>query len=434
MNENNVKPLHDEQAETNILCSILFDNSVLTELADSLTPEDFYNSFHSKIYSSILELYNQSVPIDSISLKSNIKGKGKKLIVEKVEEIEGNLPLITNIKFHTKIIKNLSTRRKLVNMAIQLVETCRDDSTKLEEILDKVESDIFNLSVSNASRDFIRIKEFIIEAAEKIINAEPGKVGISTGFPNLDKLLGGFGNGDLVILAARPSVGKSSAMLEIVRSMSVNKKMRSVIFSLEMSKEQILDRLLSLQSEINLMQIRMGMLDDLDQFQKAASDLLEAEVFIDDTPGLHINELRSKVRKLNMKEKIDVIFVDYLQLIKGSNRDSRALEVTEISQGLKNLARELNIPVVALSQLNRALESRSDKKPQLSDLRESGSIEQDADIVIFIHREAIFNRELEDEERDKAEFIIAKHRNGATGIITLKFIPEIAKFCDILIE
>lgn len=425
--------LSNLDAEFNIISSILFDNEILNQFDNELLPDDFYHPLNKIIINVIMLLLQKQSPIDPISIKAELP---KEQVTPELENhlltLTSSLPIVSSLKHHVKILKELSLRRKIIKFAINFSESASNPSQKIENILELAESELFSLSLSSSTREFVKVKDFIIEAAEKIISNQSNKVkGIESGFNSLDKLLGGFQKGDLVILAARPSVGKSSVMLEIARNAAIKSNQNIVIFSLEMSKEQILDRLLSLQSEINLMDIRMGQLTDISAFQNAASELMETDIYIDDTPGLHINEIKSKVRKLNMKHKVDLILVDYLQLVQGSNKDNRALEVTEISQGLKNLAREIGTPVIALSQLNRSLESRADKRPQLSDLRESGSIEQDADIVIFIHREAVFNRDIDEVDKDKAEFIVAKHRNGATGSIPIRFIPEIAKFTDL---
>ncbi|MFW5720359.1 MAG: replicative DNA helicase, partial [Candidatus Dojkabacteria bacterium] len=305
--------------------------------------------------------------------------------------------------------------------------------------VDEVEKRIFSISQQSKNKGFSHIKDVLMEATQRLEeqqNDPEALKGIGSGFSGLNDILGGFHKGDLVIIAARPSVGKTSFMLELARYMSINLKKKIAIFSLEMGKEQLADRMLSLQSGLNLMDVRMGTLDGnkYQQYTEAMGELYDADILIDDIPGQHIMEIRSKCRKLDLEIGVDAVFIDYLQLLHGTSRSkdsSRALEVTEISQGLKNLARELRVPVVALSQLNRSVESRNDRRPQLSDLRESGSIEQDADVVMFLHREAMYNRDLEESEKDKAEVIIAKHRNGAVGIAQMRFIAEQAKYVDV---
>ncbi len=433
-----IKPPYDLDAERNVISSVLIDRDALIKAAEMLQGEDFYDPAHQIIYGSCIELFELSSAVDIVTVKSFIT-KNKNLTKvggeQYLYDLVSILPLTTNVEFYGKIIKEASLRRRIIAMSADLVGMGMDEGKKLEDIVDEVEKKIFSISQKSQNKSFSHIKEVLMESTqryEEMQKSGGGLRGIATGFKSLDAMLGGFHKNDLVIIAARPSVGKTSFMLEVARHMAVVVKKKVAIFSLEMGKDQLADRLIALQSGVNLMDLRMGNLqgDDFMKCQDAMAALYDADIFIDDMPGQHISEVRSKCRKLELEFGVDAVFVDYLQLLHGSAKDNRAQEVSQISQSLKNIARELKIPVVALSQLNRSVESRNDRRPQLSDLRESGSIEQDADMVMFLHREAMYNRDMEEGEKDKAELIISKHRNGATGIVNLKFVGPLAKYVD----
>lgn len=436
---NLIKPPYDLDAERNVLSSILIDRDALIKAAELLNCVDFYDPAHQSIFECCIELFEQASAVDIVTVKSSLSKSGniKKVGGEKyLYDLVSILPLTTNVEYYGKIIREASLRRKIISISSDLVGLGMDESKKIEDIVDEIEKRIFAIAQKSIAKGFIHIKDVLMENVERYeeLQKNPGGLrGISTGYQGLDNMLGGFHDGDLIIIAARPSVGKSSLMLEIARHMAVNVKKKVVIFSLEMGRDQVGDRMVALQGQINLMDLRMGNLqgNDYKRHIDAVGELYEADLFVVDTPGLHISEVRSMCRKMDLEFGIDAIFIDYMQLLHGNSQDNRALEVSQISQSLKNLARELKVPVVALSQLNRSVESRNDRRPQLSDLRESGSIEQDADIVMFIHREAMYNRDIEESERDKAEIIIAKHRNGATGIVPMKFIAERAQYADI---
>jgi replicative DNA helicase len=440
MSPNGIKPPYDLEAEKSVLSSIMLDRDALIKAAEVLQDDDFYDPIHKIIYKCCRELFEQSHPVDIVTIKAHLSKTNEiKRIggIKYLSDLISILPFTTNIEFYSKIIKDHSIRRKVIGISGDLVGLGMDESKKIEEIIDEIEKRIFSIAQKSHAKGFVHIKDVLMDAAARFEESQgdPNAMkGISTGFKGLDAMLGGFHKGDLVIIAARPSVGKSALMLECVRHMAVDVKKKVAVFSLEMGKESMGERLLSLQSGINLMDIRMGAnltKEMSDRFYAANNDLYEADILIDDTPGQHISEIRTKCRKLDLEVGIDAIFVDYLQLIHGRGAEiSRALEVTDISQSLKNIARELKVPVIALAQLNRAVETRTDRRPQLSDLRESGSIEQDADVVMFISREGMHNRDLDESERDKAEVIIAKHRNGATGGVPMRFIAEQAKYVD----
>lgn len=433
------KPPYDLDAERNVLSSILIDRDALIKAAEILDEIDFYEPAHQVIYGGCKELFERSSAVDIVTLKSHLskakllkKAGGSQYLYDLVSI----LPLTTNVEFYSNIIKEASLRRKIISMSSDLVGMGMDEGKKVEEIIDEVEKKIFQVAQKSKNKSFTHIRDILkdIDVKFEQLQGDDSKhKGISTGFPSLDKIVGGMHAGDLIIIAARPSVGKTAFMLEITRHVAVNLKKKTAIFSLEMSKDQLADRLASLQSGLNLFDIRMGNLEgaSYQKFFDAIGELYEAEIFIDDIPGQFINDVRTKCRKLELDIGVDAIFVDYLQLLHAHGKgDNRALEVSEISQTLKNIARELKVPVIALSQLNRAVESRNDRTPQLSDIRESGSIEQDADMVIFLHRESRYK--IDDESiKDKAQVIVAKNRNGSTGIIEMKFIGEQAKYVDI---
>jgi replicative DNA helicase len=438
MSRNSFQPPYDLDAEKNLLSSIMLDKDALIKSMYALEPIDFYDPKNKTIFEACADLFQSSSAVDFVTVKTYLtknKLNKKNGIVEYLLEITSLLPMTTNVDYYAKIIKEASLRRKVIALSSDFIGLGMDETKKLEDIIDDLEKKVYKISESSTTKTFVHIKDIINEITERFENPDTDSEklrGLSSGFRNLDQYITGLKGGDLMIIAARPSVGKTAFMLEMVRHMAINLRKKVVVFSLEMGGDQLGDRLLSLQSEIGLMDIRMGAMAP-EIYQKchdAMAELYEADIFVDDTPGQHISEVRTKCRKWDLEYGIDIIFVDYLQLLQGRNKDNRAQEVSEISQGLKNIARELKVPLIALSQLNRSVESRNDRRPQLSDLRESGSIEQDADMVVFLHRDGYYNKELEEGERNKAEAIVAKNRNGATGIAPLKFVDYCAKFKD----
>jgi replicative DNA helicase len=346
------------------------------------------------------------------------------------------VPTSAHAEEYGAIVKESATRRGLISASREITELAFNESVKMETVMDQSEKKIFDVAQSGTKSNFVHIKDLLKEAYERAERADNDEayLGISTGFKDLDDLLGGFQKSDLVILAARPSVGKTALALDMMRHAAMVEKKTVAFFSLEMSKTQIMDRLIGMQSGIPFWEIRTGRLSDkkLMKLADTMGEFGDTNIFIDDQAGQHINAIRTKARRLALEHGLDIIFVDYLQLMHGSNTESRTLEVTEISQGLKNIAKELNVPVIALSQLNRAIEQRQGRRPQLSDLRESGSIEQDADVVMFIDREETWNPDTEN--KGVGELIIAKHRNGPTGLIKLAFVNEIASFRNLYKE
>jgi replicative DNA helicase len=426
-------PPQNIEVEQSLLGCMLVDKDAIIAVSGWLAPEYFYDDRHVQIYSNILDLFNEGLPVDLVTLTDRLK-KQKKLSKiggrTYIADLATKVATSANAEEYGEIIKESATRRGLISAARIITEMAYKESVGIDEVIDKSEKQVFEVAQSGARTNFVHIKDLLKDAYERAERADKDEayLGISTGFKDLDDLLGGFQKSDLVILAARPSVGKTALALDMMRHAALVEKKTVAFFSLEMSKTQIMDRLLGMQSGIPFWEIRTGRLSDK-KFVKLADtmgELADGNIFIDDQAGQHINALRTKARRLALEKGLDIIFVDYLQLMHGNTRESRNLEVGEISQGLKNIAKELEIPVIGLSQLSRAIEKRQSRRPQLSDLRESGSIEQDADVVMFIDREEIWDPETEN--KGTGELIVAKHRNGPTGYVKLAFVNEIASF------
>jgi replicative DNA helicase len=432
-------PPHNIEAEISVLGSIMLDKDAIIKIADLLKPDDFYKEAHETIYEVILELYQQQQPLDVLSVSSRLKEKkvfkdlgGHTYLTELINAVATS----SNVVSYAKLVQKKSTLRRLIAAASEIVELGYEEERPVDEILDKAEQKLFSVSQKFVKQDFSPIKPLLESAFVRIdeMHKDTDKFrGVPTGFYDLDNVLSGLQKSDLIILAARPSMGKTSLALDIARQAAVQTKVPVGIFSLEMSADQLVDRMLAAQARVNLWKLRTGNLDsEDDDFQKigeAMGMLSEAPIFIDDTATSNIMEMRTMARRLQSENGLGLIIIDYLQLMEGrGNRggDSRVQEISEISRGLKNLAKEINVPIVALSQLSRAVENRSPQIPKLSDLRESGSIEQDADVVLFIYRE---DREKPDtENKNMADVIIAKHRNGPVGKVTLYFSDENASF------
>ncbi|MBP8978893.1 replicative DNA helicase [Candidatus Dojkabacteria bacterium] len=426
-------PPQNIDVEKSLLGCMLMDKDAIITVSSWLLPGHFYDAKHVIIYSAIMDLFNNALPVDLVTVVDKLK-KQKKLTAaggaSYVAELMTTIATSTHAEEYAEIIKESAVRRGLIAAAGHIKEIAFDEDKPIDEVIDKSEKEIFDVAQTGTKVNFVHIKDLLKEAYERAERADKDEsyLGVSTGFKDLDELLGGFQKSDLIILAARPSVGKTALALDMMRHAALVEKKTVAFFSLEMSKTQIMERFLGMQSGIPFWEIRTGRLTEK-KFMKLAStmgELGDANIYIDDQAGQHINSLRTKARRLALESDLDIIFVDYLQLMQGNNRESRTLEVGEISQGLKNIAKELDVPVVALSQLSRAIEQRQSRRPQLSDLRESGSIEQDADVVMFIDREETWNPETEN--KGTGDLIVAKHRNGPTGDIKLAFIPEIASF------
>ena len=432
-------PPQNIDAEKSVLGSILLDRDALIEVSGWLLPSHFYEERHIKIYETILELFEGGLPIDLVTVSDRLK---KKKILSKIggraylTELASFVPTSAHANEYGNIVKETATRRGLISSSSEITKLAFDESLALPDVVDRAESLLFNVAQEGIQSNFVHIKELLKDAYERASHAKENDdyAGISTGFKGVDVLLGGFQKSDLIILAARPSVGKTALALDMMRHASLIEKKNVAFFSLEMSNMQIMDRLLGMQSGIPFWEIRTNKLTEekIVKLANTMGELADANVFIDDSPGQNINQIRTKARRLMLEQGVDIIFVDYLQLMHGNTKESRALEVGEVSQGLKNLAKELNVPVIALSQLSRAVELRQNRRPQLSDLRESGSIEQDADVVMFLDREETWNPDTE--KKGSAEVFLAKHRNGPTGVVELAFIKEIASFRNLYKE
>lgn len=424
-------PPNSPEAEMCVLGSILIDNDAVLSVSDFLRPEHFYNQNHGKIYKAMMDLYEDRMPIDIVTVFEKLtESKLLKKIGGKafLSKLANEVPTAANVESYGRIIKALSAKRELITAAAKITEKSFDSDLPAEQLLDLAEQEIFSLSQKHLKSIPSSLKEVLTASFDRLDELQKlgtGLRGVPTGFKGLDHLLAGMQDSNLLILAARPGIGKTSFGLNIARSVAVDKKMPVVYFSLEMSKEELVDRLLVRQGLIDAWKLKTGQLSstDFDSLSEAMGILAEAPLYIDDTPGLTVTELRTKARRLQVEKGIKFIVVDYLQLMHGNTRDNRVQEVSEISQGLKNLARELKVPVLALAQLSRAMEARGGR-PRLSDLRESGSIEQDADVVMFLHRE-------DEEVREMVTCSIEKHRNGPTGSFNLYFNGKQVSFFDV---
>jgi len=433
-------PPQNVEAEQSVLGSVLLDKNAIIKIADILRSDDFYREDHTTIYNSILKLFEKRKPIDVVTLTDELE-KEKKLKdvggASYLATLVNSVPTAAHVTTYATIVHQKATLRRLISAAADITELGFDEMADLETILDKAESVLFNVSQKYTRQYFTPIKDILEESFERIdkLHKEKGAIrGVPTGFRDLDNLLAGFQPSDLIILASRPSIGKSSLALNIADYVGCERKIPVGIFSLEMSKEQIIDRLLCLRGSVDSWKLRTGNLEDEDfgKLNYAMGMLSETPIFIDDSPFLNVMEIRTKARRLQMEQSLGLIIIDYLQLMSGVNSrgaDNRVQEVSEISRSLKALARELNVPVLALSQLSRAVEHRPDKKPILADLRESGSIEQDSDVVMFIYRDDYYDPGTE--RKNIAEILIRKHRNGPTGDIELYFKPEYMKFATV---
>lgn len=448
-------PPHNLDAEKAVLGCVLIDPSVIPFVLENINYDFFYFPAHQKIFQSIIKLFDSGKPIDILSVTHELKKEGILKIIggsSYLGEIVSFVPTSANVSYYTGLVKESFLRRGLVELASKIDEKSREENTEINSVIDFVHKEVFKFSIGKNNSSFYDAKtllELQMERADEYAKNPDALRGISTGFTSLDKMLQGLHKSDLIIVAARPSVGKSAFVFDISRHVAVVEKKTVAIFSLEMPALQVIERMLAQQTGINLWNIRMGRLTDkeFEKYNFGASLLAESKIFIDDTSGINISQIRSKTRKLMIDQGLDLVVIDYLQLMQGTgSTENRAFEIGEISRSLKILARELNIPIIALSQLNRSVENRQDKIPQLSDLRESGSIEQDADIVIFLGRDINSNNSLTDDNINESDYnneeninfnnalkvdvIIAKHRNGPIGKIRLNFVQHQTKFTE----
>ena len=417
------------EAEECLLGSILIDKDGIISVAEFLRPEHFDHDANVQVFKAMLALYEERAPIDLITVSEKLK---KQKVLTKIggasylTELTNRVPTSAHTEEYGKIIKDNYTKRELISAAARITEKAFDESQGANEVLDRAEQEVFSLSQRYLKQVFIQVKEALAESFDRLDELHKragGLRGVPSGFKDLDNMLAGFQASNLIILASRPGVGKTAFSLNMARHMAVEQKIPVGIFSLEMSKEELVDRLLVKQAEIDAWKLKTGKLEeeDFSRLSDAMGILAEAPLFIDDTPGISVLEMRTKARRLQLEKGLELIMVDYLQLVKGRNLENRVQEVGEISMGLKNLARELKVPVIACSQLSRAVEVRGGQRPRLADLRESGSIEQDADVVMFLYRE-------DEDNLENVTLEIAKHRNGPTGVIHLRFVPNRVSF------
>ena len=427
------------EAEQSVIGSMIMDQDAIVTAMEILLQEDFYHKQYGILFDAMIELYSSGQPVDLVTLQNKLKEKDVPQEVSSLEfvgELVRAVPTSANVKYYCNIVKENSMKRKLIRVTEEIENECYAGKESLESVLDKTEHDIFALLSSRTGGDYVPIRQVVMNALEKIEKAsqQDGNVtGIPTGFIDLDYRTAGLQPSDLVLIAARPSMGKTAFVLNIAQYVAFHENMCTAIFSLEMSKEQLVNRLFSLESRVDAQALRTGNLSDADwaKLVEGAGIIGDSELIIDDTPGISISEMRSKCRKYKLEHDLKLIIIDYLQLMSGSGRstDSRQQEISDISRSLKALARELNVPVLALSQLSRAVEQRLDHRPMLSDLRESGAIEQDADVVMFIYRDDYYNKDTE--LKGISEIIIAKQRNGPIGTVNLAWLPEYTKFANL---
>jgi replicative DNA helicase len=435
----NKMPPQNIEAEQSVLGSLMIDKNAVIRVGDIITSEDFYKDNHGKIYEAMIYLYEHHEPIDLLSLSNRLAETDN---LERVggqsylASLANTVPTAANIVHYAKIVEKKAVLRRLIDNASQIIAEAYNETEEVEKTLDDAEQKIFSVSKKHIRQDFTPIKPILEEAFDRIddLHKNKGKLrGIPTGFTDLDNILSGLQNSNLIILGARPSVGKSSLAMDIARHAAIHEKVPVGVFSLEMSKGEVIDRIICAEANIDLWKLRTGKLssmgenDDFSRIGHAMGVLSEAPMFIDDSATLNVMAMRTMARRLQSEHGLGMIIVDYLQLIQGrGNPDNRVLEVSEISRSLKGLARELNVPILALSQLSRGIESRTDQRPKLSDLRESGSIEQDADVVLFIYRED--KTKADSENKNIAEILVAKHRNGPVGSVKLFFNEQCTSF------
>ncbi len=434
-------PPQNIDAEESVLGALMMDKDAFIKVADVLRPEDFYKPTHSRIYEAMLKLFEKHQPIDILTVTAQLKDE------RMLEDIGGAatlssllnaVPTASHVVHYARIVREKKILRDLINASTEIAESAFREGDPIEDTLDNIEQKIFAISQNSVSQKFVAIKDELAgayERIERLHRGEGGIRGLGSGFPGIDNILSGFQPSDMIVLGARPSLGKTSLALDIARHIAVKEKKPVGIFSLEMSREQVIDRIISAESQVPLWKLRTGKISDENDFamiQNALNTLSEAPLFIDDSSSPNVLQIRSMARRLQMEHGLSMLIVDYLQLIQPrTTSDNIVQQITEISRGLKGIARELKIPVLALSQLSRAVDQREVKVPRLSDLRESGSIEQDSDVVMFIYRKDRDKLSVSQEEENLAEIHVAKHRNGPLGNVKLKFDAERTSFLSI---
>ncbi len=432
-------PPHDIEAEQAVIGSMLIDKDAIMSAVEVLKPEDFYREDNKIIYEAILNLYNRAEPVDIITLKTELQTMKQLEAVgglEYIAQLPDKVPTTANVEQYIKIIEEKSTLRTLIKTANDLISLGYDQTQEVENLLDTAERKIFDVIQGRNQKGYTSIKDILVDTftqLEQLYNQKQHITGVPTGFADLDYITAGLHKSDLVIVAARPAMGKSAFALNLATNAAVKSNIPVAIFSLEMSKEQMTNRILCSEAMVDSNKVRTGKIED-DDWQKlaeASGNLSQAQIYIDDTPGISIMEIRAKARKLKLEKNIGMIVIDYIQLVQASSRKSgsREQEISEISRSLKILAKEINVPVIALSQLSRSVEQRPDHRPMLSDLRESGAIEQDADIVMFLYRDDYYNPD--SDKKNIAEIILAKHRAGSTGTVELLWLGNYTKFANL---
>ena len=431
---------HSLEAEQSVIGSMIMDKDAIMTANEMLLSEDFYHQQYGILFDTMVELYNAGLPVDLVTLQNKLKEKNvppEVSSLEYVRDLITAVPTSANIKYYAKIVKDNAIRRKMIKLMQDIENECYAGQESVDVVMDETEKKVFTLLQSRGGGgDFVPIRQVVMNALEKIENSakSSGNVtGIPTGFMDLDYRTAGLQPSDLILIAARPSMGKTAFVLNIAQYVALRENLCTAIFSLEMSKEQLVNRMFSLESHVDAQLLRTGKLSDTDweKLIEGAGAIGNSPLIIDDTPGISIAEMRSKCRKYKLEHDLKLIIIDYLQLMSGSGKsgESRQQEISDISRSLKGLARELSVPVIALSQLSRAVEQRPDHRPMLSDLRESGAIEQDADVVMFIYRDDYYNHDSDD--KGVSEIIIAKQRNGPIGTVKLAWLPEHTRFANL---
>ncbi|MCI8465718.1 MAG: replicative DNA helicase [Lachnospiraceae bacterium] len=429
---------HSIEAEQSVVGAMLMDRDAIVTAAEMIHTDDFYDKRYGSIFEAIVGLYTEGKPVDLVTLQERLREKNVPPEIGSVEflrDLIAGVPTSANARQYASIVYEKAMLRKLIKTNEEIADQCYAASDPLDTVLEETEKKIFDLLKNRNGGDFTPIRQIVLDALEKIEKASRNKsaiTGVPTGFTDLDYKLSGLQPSDLVLVAARPSMGKTAFVLNIAQHVALRKSYTTAIFSLEMSREQLVNRLFSMESRVDSQALRTGNLSDSDwdKLVESVGVIGNSRLLIDDTPGITVSELRSKCRKFKLEFGLDLIIIDYLQLMSGGRKssDNRQQEISEISRSLKALAREVGAPVIALSQLSRAVESRNDKRPMLSDLRESGAIEQDADVVMFIYRDDYYNKDTENP--NIAEIIIAKQRNGPTGTVNLVWLPDYTKFVN----
>ena len=428
---------HSIEAEQSVIGSMVMDAEAITVASEIITGDDFYNKQYGVVFETMVELHNSGKPVDIVTLQNSLKEKNVPAEVSSLEflrDLITSVPTSANVKSYANIVAENSTLRKLIRLTEEIENTCYARKEPLEMILEETEKKVFSLVQKRNTGEIVPIRQVVVNAMAKIESAAKSKgtvTGIPTGFLDLDRRTAGLQPSDLILIAARPSMGKTAFVLNIAQHVAFRQNMAVAIFSLEMSKEQLVNRMFSLESKVDAQNLRTGQLSESDweQLVESAADIANSHLIIDDTPGISIAEMRSKCRKFKMDHDLKLIIIDYLQLMSGSGKtESRQQEISEISRSLKALARELSVPVIALSQLSRAVEQRPDHRPMMSDLRESGAIEQDADVVMFIYRDDYYHPDTD--KKGIAEIIVAKQRNGPIGTDELVWLPNYTQFAN----